>query len=87
MGHAPVAIGADRQGFAAPEAAIVSLAGAIPGHTQRRALDPMFRHHGQQVGVVVLHGAQRQLMACGQLLGPCAGAVARVLIAGQVAQA
>ena len=58
-GQAPVAGRAHRQGFAAPEAAIVSLAGAVPGHTALLAPQAVFCHHRQQVGVVMLHRLQR----------------------------
>ena len=47
-----------RQELAAPDGAVLPVAGAVPGHAQHRPVELVLRHARRDVRVVVLHPAQ-----------------------------
>src|SRR5271165_940982 len=53
MRKAAVARGADTQEFTAPDAAIVTVTGAVPGHAEHRGFEFVVGHAGEHVRQMV----------------------------------
>ena len=60
VGQAPVAREIAQQELAAPDGAVGAVAGAVPADADDRPIGAVLGQAGGQVGVVVLHGHQRQ---------------------------
>ena len=74
--QAPEAVLPGQKQFAAPDGTVRSIAGAVKGYADHRVMIIVFRHAGEDVGVVMLHLNQRQLHA----FRHCHGVISRVQI-------
>jgi hypothetical protein len=61
------------QEFSSPDRMVEAVPGAVPGHAQDGTFEPVFRHAGEDVGVVVLDTNDREAGAGGMAGGEVVG--------------